>query len=315
MQTNTLGSLTVSAVGLGCNNFGGRIDAARTGEVVAAALDAGITLFDTADTYGGTRSEELLGRALGDRRDEAVIASKFGAASPEDGVVGGAAPDYVRRAVDDSLRRLGTDHIDLYQLHTPDDSTPITDTLEALDGLVQAGKVREIGCSNCDAAQIDEAQKAAADRGIAAFVSVQNRYSVLHREPEQGVTQACRCHGMGLLPYFPLEGGMLTGKYRSGEDAPQGSRLAGMGQRAERFRNARNVEIVENLRGFCEQRGRCLLELAFSWLLAQPTVPSVIAGATSAEQIKGNVAAAGWQLTDDELAEVDAITGVSGQAG
>lgn len=314
MQTNTLGSLSVSAVGLGCNNFGGRIDAARTREVVAAALDAGITLFDTADIYGGTRSEELLGQALGDRRDEAVIASKFGAAAPEHGLAGGAGPDYVRQAVDDSLRRLGTDRIDLYQLHTPDDATPITDTLEALDGLVQAGKVREVGCSNFDAAQIDEGHKAAADRGAAAFVSVQNRYSVLHREPEQGVTQACRRHGMGLLPYFPLEGGMLTGKYRPGEDAPEGSRLAGMGQRAERFRNARNVETTEHLRAFSEQRGHTLLELAFSWLLAQPVVPSVIAGATSAEQVKGNVTAAGWELTDDELAEVDTITGAGAPA-
>ncbi|MDQ3538814.1 MAG: aldo/keto reductase [Actinomycetota bacterium] len=313
MQTNKLGSLTVSAVGLGCNNFGGRIDDARTDEVVGAALDAGITLFDTAEIYGGTRSEELLGRALGRRRDEVVIASKFGAASPEAGVAGGAAPDDVRRAVDGSLHRLGTDCIDLYQLHTPDDSTPIGDTLEALDGLVRAGKVREIGCSNFDAAQIEEAQKATTDRGVAAFVSVQNRYSVLHREPEQGVVQACRRHGMGILPYFPLEGGMLTGKYRPGEDAPEGSRLAGMGQRAERFRNARSAAIVEDLRAFCEQRSRSLLELAFSWLLAQPTVPSVIAGATSAEQIKGNVAAAGWQLTDAELAEVDTITGAEGQ--
>ncbi|MDQ3343866.1 MAG: aldo/keto reductase [Actinomycetota bacterium] len=315
MQTNTIGSLTVSAVGLGCNNFGGRIGAARTHEVVAAALDAGITLFDTADIYGGTHSEELLGQALGDRRDEAVIASKFGADAPEHGLSGGAGAAYVRQAVDDSLRRLGTDRIDLYQLHTPDDATPITETLEALDGLVQAGKVREVGCSNFDAAQIDEAHKAAADRGVTAFVSVQNRYSVLHREPEQGVIQACRRHGMGLLPYFPLEGGMLTGKYRPGEDAPEGSRLAGMGQRAERFRNARNVEIAEHLRAFCEQRGHSLLELAFSWLLAQPVVPSVIAGATSAEQVKGNVAAAEWQLTHDELAEIDTITGAGGQPG
>ncbi len=180
---------------------------------------------------------------------------------------------------------------------------------------MQAGKVREVGCSNFDAAQIDEAHKAAADRGVTAFVSVQNRYSVLHREPEQGVIQACRRHGMGLLPYFPLEGGMLTGKYRPGEDAPEGSRLAGMGQRAERFRNARNVEIAEHLRAFCEQRGHTLLELAFSWLLAQPVVPSVIAGATSAEQVKGNVAAAEWQLTHDELAEIDTITGAGGQPG
>ncbi|MBA3622503.1 MAG: aldo/keto reductase [Euzebyales bacterium] len=315
MQTNTIGSLTVSAVGLGCNNFGGRIGAARTHEVVTAALDAGITLFDTADIYGGTHSEELLGQALGDRRDEAVIASKFGADAPEHGLSGGAGAAYVRQAVDDSLRRLGTDRIDLYQLHTPDDATPITETLEALDGLVQAGKVREVGCSNFDAAQIDEAHKAAADRGVTAFVSVQNRYSVLHREPEQGVIQACRRHGMGLLPYFPLEGGMLTGKYRPGEDAPEGSRLAGMGQRAERFRNARNVEIAEHLRAFCEQRGHTLLELAFSWLLAQPVVPSVIAGATSAEQVKGNVAAAEWQLTHDELAEIDTITGAGGQPG
>lgn len=309
MESRALGSLNVALVGLGCNNFGRRLDRARTEAVVGAALDAGITLFDTADVYGGGASEEYLGQALSSRRDEAVIATKFGARLGDDPETGGASPRWVERAVEDSLRRLGTDRIELYQLHQPDDATPIEATLEALDRLVQAGKVLQVGCSNFSAEQIDAAEDASRDQGLVRFVSVQNHYSLLTRDPEQGVVQACQRHGLGVLPYFPLESGMLTGKYRRGEDAPEGTRLAGMGQRASRFRNERNAEIVEQLRSFCEQRGRTLLELAFSWLAAQPTVASVIAGATKPEQVEGNVAAVGWKLSEDELAQVDRITG------
>ncbi len=305
MDTRTLGSLDVSVVGLGCNNFGGRLDQTATDAVVGAALDAEVTLFDTADAYGGTRSEELLGAALGKRRDQAVVATKFGMRLGDDPATGGASPAWVERAVTDSLRRLGTDRIDLYQLHTPDEATPIEDTLVALDRLVQAGKVLEVGCSNFSAGQIDAAAQASAEHGLARFVSVQNRYSLLTRDPEQGVTDACKRHGLGILPYFPLESGMLSGKYRAGEDPPAGTRLAGMGDRAGKFRNERTVAAVERLRGYCEERGHTLLELAFSWLLCQPTVASVIAGGTRPEQVQANVAAAGWTLTDAELADVD----------
>jgi aryl-alcohol dehydrogenase-like predicted oxidoreductase len=311
MEQRSLGPLTVSLVGLGCNNFGQRLDATHTGDVVGAALDAGVTFFDTADVYGATRSEEYLGRALGPRRDEAVIATKFGMEHADAGLRGGADAGYVREAVEQSLERLGTDRIDLYQLHTPDDATPIAETLGALGDLVDQGKVRAIGCSNFSARQIDEARAAADQMGSAAFVSVQNRYSVLTRTPEsEGVVDACRRHGLGILPFFPLESGLLTGKYRAGEAAPDGTRLASMGDRAERFRNADADAVVERLRAFCEHRGRTLLELAFSWLASQDTVSSIIAGATRPDQVVANVGAADWRLDNAELAEVDRIVAV-----
>lgn len=300
METRRIGSLEVTVVGLGCNNFGGRIDEAATGKVVQACLETGINFFDTADVYGGTKSEEFLGRALGNRRDEVVIATKFGIKLNEERQ-GGASPEYIRQAVEDSLRRLGTDRIDLYQLHVPDSNVPIADTMGALDALVKAGKVREIGCSNFSVEQLQEAEEAA--KGGARFVSVQNEYSLLHREPEKGVLAECVRQGQGFLPYFPLASGLLTGKYHQGQPPPEGSRLANGG----RFLSEENLQQVEALRAFVEGRGHTLLELAVSWLLTRAAVASVIAGATKPEQVAANVAAAGWQLSEAELAEVDRI--------
>ena len=303
LETRWIGSLEVSVVGLGCNNFGWRIDYDATAAVVDAALDAGITFFDTADIYGGTRSEEFIGRALGTRRDEVVIATKFGMAV--DDQRRGARPEYVKQAAEDSLRRLRTDRIDLYQLHQPDPSVPIEDTLGALNDLVRAGKVREIGCSNFSVEQLREAE-AAVRPGAARFVSVQNEYNLLHRDPERDVIPECQRLGIAFLPFFPLASGLLTGKYRRGEALPEGSRLATV----ERFTKTvtdRNLAIVEALLQFATLRGHTLVELAMSWLASRPTVASVIAGATSPKQVKLNAAAVNWRLTAEELAEIDAI--------
>jgi aryl-alcohol dehydrogenase-like predicted oxidoreductase len=302
MDTRQIGSLEVSTVGLGCNNFGRRIDSDATSAVVDAALDAGITFFDTADVYGRTKSEEYLARALGRRRDEVVIATKFGSAVDEQRK--GARLEYVRQAVEDSLRRLGTDRIDLYQLHTPDPQVPIEDTLGALDELVRAGKVREIGCSNFSAEQLRAAEEAA-HHGAARFVSVQNEYSLMQRDPEQDVLPECERAGLAFIPYFPLANGLLTGKYRRGQDAPEGSRLDS--GRGDRLLTDQNLTIVEELIEFSESRAHTILELAFSWLLTRPAVASVIARATSPEQARSNAAAASWELTDTELAEIDSI--------
>jgi aryl-alcohol dehydrogenase-like predicted oxidoreductase len=302
MDTRRIGSLEVSVVGLGCNNFGRRLDSDSTSAVVDAALDVGITFFDTADVYGGTKSEEYLAHALGRRREDVVIATKFGSAVDEQRR--GARPEYVRRAVEDSLLRLSTDRIDLYQLHTPDPQVPIGETLGTLDELVKTGKVREIGCSNFSADQLREAEEATRE-GAARFASVQNEHSLLHREPEGDVLPECERLGLAFIPYFPLANGLLTGKYRRGKDAPAGSRLDSA--RGERLLTDRNLDVVERLIGFSESRGRTILELAFSWLLTRPAVASVIAGATSSEQARSNAAAAGWELTDAELAEVDSI--------
>jgi len=303
MNQRQIGSLDVSEVGLGCNNFGRRLDAEASAAVVRSAMSAGITFFDTADIYGGGRSEEFLGKALGTRRDEAVIATKFG--NPMEGQGKGAAPAYVRTAAEASLRRLGTDRIDLYQVHTPDPGVPIEETLGALDELVRAGKVREIGCSNFSVEQLREATKAV--RGDAArFASVQNEYNLLHREPEESVLDECARSGLAFLPYFPLASGLLTGKYRRGQPPPEGSRISGSGRFADLLTD-RNLAIVEELIGFAEARGHTILQMAVSWLLSRPTVASVISGATSAEQVRANAGAAGWQLTGEELAEIDAI--------
>ena len=303
MDRRRIGSLEVSVVGIGCNNFGTRLDEAGTTRVVHAALDAGIDLFDTADIYGRGQSETFLGRALGTRRGEAVIATKFGMRMDDERR--GAHPDYVRRAVEDSLRRLGTDRIDLYQIHEPDPAVPIADTLGALDDLVRAGKVREIGCSNFSPAQLREAHDVSAGRGAARFVSVQNQYSLLHREPETGVLAECERTGAGFLPYYPLANGLLTGKYRRGEAAPEGTRLADP-KRAEQFSDEK-LARMEALRDFASSRGRALLELAFGWLLARPVVASVIAGATKPGQVAANAAAAGWTLSAEDLTAVDAV--------
>jgi aryl-alcohol dehydrogenase-like predicted oxidoreductase len=309
LHTRRIGDLEVSIVGIGCNNFGRRLDRAGTEAVVHAAMEAGINFFDTADIYGYGVSEEYLSKALGSRRDEAIIATKFGAEMAGDPSRSGASPRWIERAVEDSLRRLDTDRIDLYQLHRPDENTPIEDTLDALDRLISVGKVRQIGCSNYSETEIEEALATSHKRGLARFVSVQNEYSLLHREPEHGVTDACLRNGLALLPYFPLASGMLTGKYSRGEEAPAGSRLAGMSaSRAERFANERNFEHVEQLETFAKERGHTILELAISWLVAQPAVASVIAGATSPEQVWANVEAAKWQLLDKDLTEIDRIT-------
>ncbi|HEU4587602.1 MAG TPA: aldo/keto reductase [Gemmatimonadales bacterium] len=301
----------MTIVGLGCNNFGGRLDEPASAAVIRAALDAGVNFFDTADIYGGTRSEEYLGRALKGRRRDVVIATKFGMKVDEHRH--GAKPAYVHQAAEDSLRRLGTDYIDLYQLHQPDPTVPIGDTLAALGELVRAGKVREIGCSNFSAAQIREAEAAVA-QGAPRFVSVQNEYSLLHREPEREVLPECRRLGLAFLPYFPLASGLLTGKYRRGQPAPAGARLSS-GPARNRITDEK-LAAVEALIQFAESRGHSVLELAISWLATRPAVASVIAGATSPGQVQANVAAAGWRLTDTDLAEVDAIlAGAGASAG
>ena len=303
METRKIGSLDVSVVGLGCNNFGWKIDEAATKQVVDAALEAGLNFFDTADIYGGTKSEEFLGRVLAGRRDQVIVATKFGM-KIDDERPGGAKPEYIRQAAEDSLRRLGTDHLDLYQLHKPDPDTPIADTLGALDELVKAGKVREIGCSNFSDTQLQEAKAAA---GGTRFVSVQNEYSLLHREPEASVLPECARESIAFLPYFPLASGFLTGKYRKGQPLPEGTRIQAGEGRFSDLLSEQNLTRVEALIHFAETRGHTILELAFSWLLAKPVVASVIAGATSPAQIKGNAAASGWALTNAELSEIDGL--------
>ena len=300
MQTHNVGSLEVSVVGLGCNNFGWRIDAKASAKVVEAAIASGIDFFDTADRYGNGSSEEFLGRALEGRRDQVIIATKFGMEMGKD--QRGASPQYVRQAIEASLRRLRTDRVDLYQLHQPDPKTPIADTLGALDELVRGGKVREIGCSNFSVEQIREAAKAA--KG-ARFVSVQNEFSLFHREPEKGVLQECEKQGMTFLPYFPLANGLLTGKYRVGKKPPEGSRAAeGFGPK---IFTKTNLEIVDALIEFAETRNHTILELAFAWLLSHKPVASVIAGASKSEQVRANAKSASWQLSSDDLREIDAI--------
>jgi aryl-alcohol dehydrogenase-like predicted oxidoreductase len=281
--------------------------------VVRAALDAGIDFFDTADVYGERRSEEILGKALSGVRDQVVIATKFGApGSADEGFARGSAA-WIERAVEQSLRRLGTDRIDLYQLHFPDADVAIEETLSALGALVKAGKVREIGCSNFGSTRIHEAAESVGQTGGAAFASVQNRYSVLHRDPEAKVVPACLELGLGLIPYFPLEAGLLSGKYRDGEALPTRTRLAGMPeeQRA-RFLADGSLKRVERLREYAESRGHSLLELAISWLLSSPVVPSVIAGATRPEQVAANAAAGGWSMSEAERDEIAALGSATG---
>ena len=305
MEKRALGSLRVSVVGVGCNNFGARLDQGATSRVVRGALDAGINFFDTADTYGATTSEQFLGRALGARRDEAVVATKFG--MPVDDTRFGAHPTYVRQACEDSLARLGTDRIDLYQLHFPDATVPIADTLGALGELVAEGKVREIGCSNLTVAQLDEAQDGAGDGP--AFVSVQNQYSLLAREPERdGVLDACARLGLGFLPFYPLANGLLTGKVQPGEPIPHGTRLAMMP--ADRRVHWLSDELrgrVGALLAYADEIEVPILSLAFSWLLSHRQVSSVIAGATSVEQVRANAGAV-RSLPDNVVAALDVLT-------
>jgi aryl-alcohol dehydrogenase-like predicted oxidoreductase len=308
MEHRPLGQLSVSVVGLGCNNFGGRIDADQTERVVSAAIDAGINYFDTAESYGKGLSEEYLGRALGDRRDQVLIATKWGHwQSMVDGERGGD-PAQIRRRLDDSLRRLGTDYVDHYQLHRPDDETPLAETLGCLDELRTEGKVREIGCTYFSAEQLRAAHAAANELGVAPYPSVQNHYSLLSRSPEtDGVFEACAELGVAFVPYFPLESGLLTGKYRLGSERPEGARLTVMGDRSAAFIDDAKLATVERLIEWCEARDRSLLDLAISWHTSHPLVASLIAGATRPEQIDANIAADGWQLTDADRAEVDAV--------
>jgi aryl-alcohol dehydrogenase-like predicted oxidoreductase len=321
METRRIGSLAVSAIGLGCNNFGGRVDAAGTKLVVDACLDAGITFFDTADIYGGTQSEVFLGQALGERRSEVVLATKVGMRI--DDAHQGARPEYVARACEDSLRRLGTDYIDLYWLHQPDLDVPIAETLGAMTALKASGKVREIGCSNFTVPELRAARAMADEAGLAKFVALQNEYSLLHREPEgeahgdeepnlppfpndgqakRGTLAECRKQDMAFVPYFPLAGGLLSGKYRAGQPLPEGARLTG--STSNRFLNDENLALVEKLIAFAEMRGHTVLQLAFAFLLAQAPVASVIAGATKPEQVRANAEAAKWVLSAEDLAEL-----------
>ena len=310
MEFRNLGrsGLRVSTVGLGCNNFGGRLSLEQTRPVVHAAFDAGITLFDTADRYGNFGgSESQLGEILGTRRKDIVLATKFAGAMSAEGPRKGASRRWIMTAVEDSLRRLKTDWIDLYQVHFPDAATPIEETLRALDDLVRDGKVRYIGCSNYRPWQVVEAAFTAELAKTGAFVSAQEEYSVLRRAVETDMLPVCRRYGLGLLPYYPLANGLLTGKYRP-DAMPDGARLTvnpAYGDHA--YVNDRNWAIVAKLTEFCEARGRTLLDLAFGWLLAEPLTSSVIAGATKPEQIHGNVAAAGWTLSAEEMAAVAEI--------
>ena len=304
METRRIGSLDVTVVGLGTNNFGLGMQADEVGPVVDAALDAGINFFDTSDSYGD--SEERLGRELGARRDRVLIATKFGSPVRGEEGTGGAKPDYVRRALEASLRRLDTDRIDLYQIHRPDPETPIGETLAVLDEAVRAGKVREIGCSNFSAEQLKEAEEAATG---ARFVSVQNHYNLLNRADEADVIPLCEELGIAYLPYFPLASGLLTGKYRRGEEPPEGTRLQRWGGRASGALTDENFDKVDALTAWAEKQGHSILDLAFAWLLAQPTVASVIAGATKISQVEDNARAGTWTLTPDQVAEVNALLG------
>jgi aryl-alcohol dehydrogenase-like predicted oxidoreductase len=302
--------LVVSVVGLGTNNFGMKLDLEQTREVVHAALDEGITLFDTADSYG--TSEERLGELLVGHRDDVVLATKFGSDLSSRGAPNGAdwgargSRRYIRKAVETSLRRLRTDWIDLYQLHRPDPTTPIEETLGALSELVAEGKVRYLGSSNFSAFQTADADWVARTRGFERFISAQNEYSWLNREIEADLVPALEHYGIGLLPYFPLASGLLTGKYRRGEAAPVGSRIQAWGR--ESVLTDATFDVIEALAAFAQTRGCSLLDVAMGGLAARPSVGSVIAGATTRDQVRANVAAGAWRATDDDLAELNAIT-------
>jgi aryl-alcohol dehydrogenase-like predicted oxidoreductase len=310
MDIRNLGGcgLRVSAVGIGCNNFGQRTDAETSRKVIHKAIDLGITLFDTADIYaGGGGSETVMGNVLGERRKDIILATKFSKAMDDSGEKQGASRRYIMSAVEASLTRLKTDYIDLYQQHDFDPRTPIDETLRALEDLVTQGKARYIGCSNFPAWRVAEAQLTARSIGAHAFVSCQDEYSLLVRGIEKDLLPAAQAYNMGLLPFFPLANGLLTGKYKDGS-LPEGSRLAKAEALRDRYFNARNLGIVKTLNTFAKDRGHTLLELAFSWLASRPQVSSVIAGATSVEQVEQNVQAINWKLSAEELAEIDRLT-------
>lgn len=301
--------LQVSLVGLGCLNFGHRIDLEASRKVIHKALDLGITLFDTADVYAGPGgSETVLGQVLGERRKDIILATKFGNVMDASKGLKGASRHYIISAVEASLRRLKTDWIDLYQLHRPDPLTSIEETLRALDDLIHQGKVRYIGCSNLRAWQVVDAQWTSKLLGINAFISCQDEYNLVARELESEMLPAMEAHGLGLLPYYPLASGLLSGKYKKNEPPPEGTRFAVWKPLAARHLNESVWQIVERLEEFCNKRGRSLLELAFSWLASKHIVASIIAGATQPEQVEQNVKAVEWKLTPADLAEIDRLS-------
>ena len=311
MEYKNLGNsgLRVSVVGLGCNNFGRRCDQATTTAVVEKALDSGVTLFDTADVYGPRGlSEEYLGVALKGKRREAIIATKFMGPMGEGTLWSGASRRYIFDAIDASLKRLGTDYVDLYQIHFPDVNTPIAETMRALDEVVRSGRARYVGCSNFAGWQVVEAQWVARSGHFSEFVSAQNQYNLLDRRIERELVPAADAYGLGVLPYFPLASGFLTGKYKQGEAPPEGTRLAAGGGMADRVLNEGNFETLQKLQSFAESAGHNMLELAIGWLASQPHVSSVISGATKPEQVEQNVAAAEWKLNAEEMAKVNEIT-------
>lgn len=308
MEYRNLGAtgLKVSVVGLGCNNFGRRCDQSATSAVVDAAIDAGVNFFDTADVYGpGGLSEEYLGKALKKhQRDQVIVATKFANPMGEGDLMKGASRRYIMNAVENSLRRLDIDYIDLYQQHVPDASTPIEETLSALDDLVTQGKVRYLGHSNFSGWQIADAQWIAKSNHLQRFVTAQNLYSLMDRRIEREVIPACNNFDLGILPYFPLASGLLTGKYSRGEGAPDGTRLAAWGERGKSALSTQNFDMLDRLTNFAQEQGRSILELAMSWLATMPHISSVISGATSPEQVKQNSQAAAWRLSSDEMAKV-----------
>ena len=311
MKTRKLGKsgLDVSFVGLGCNNFGMRIDLEGSRAVIDKALDLGITLFDTADIYGKRGgSEEILGQVLGVRRKDIILATKCGMAMDDADRMKGASRRYILSAVEASLRRLETDWIDLFQIHTPDPATPIDETLRTLDDLVRQGKVRYFGCSNFPAWQVVEACWMSRELGINSFVSCQDEYSLLIRTVERDLIPAMQKYGLGLLPYFPLASGLLSGKYKKDEAPAAGTRFASWKSVSQRYATPGNWSIIEALEKFSSERGHTILELAFSWLLSKPVISSVIAGATKPEQVEMNVAAANWNLSPAELSEADTLS-------
>src|SRR5712671_912899 len=311
MQIRNLGGsgLRVSAVGLGCNNFGQRTDLETSRKVIHRAIDLGITLFDTADIYAGMGgSETVLGEVLGDRRKDIVLATKFSKPMSQDGTRQGASRRYIMSAVEASLRRLKTDYIDLYQQHDYDEPTPIEETLRALDDLIRQGKVRYIGNSNFPAWRIAEAEHVARAINVNRFVSCQDEYSIVVRNTEKDLLPAARQYNLGLLPFFPLASGLLTGKYKRGSAPPDDTRFVKSPALRDRYVTPRNEDIVEKLQAFAEKRGHTMLELAFSWLASRPQVASVIAGATRVEQVEQNVKAIDWALSAEDLAEIDRIT-------
>jgi aryl-alcohol dehydrogenase-like predicted oxidoreductase len=311
MQIRNLGGsgLLVSAVGLGCNNFGQRTDLETSRKVIHKAIDLGITLFDTADIYAGQGgSEMVLGEVLGARRKDIVLATKYSKPMSKDGTKQGASRRYIMAAVEASLTRLKTDYIDLYQQHDYDPRTPIEETLRALDDLIRQGKVRYIGNSNFPAWRVAEAEWTARRINVHPFISCQDEYSLLARDIEKDLLPAAQAYDLGLLPFFPLASGLLTGKYQRGTAPPDDTRFAKAPALRERHVTPRNEDIVEQLRAFARARGRGMLELAFSWLASRPQVSSVIAGATRVEQVEQNVAAIDWTLSPEDLAEIDRIT-------